>query len=243
MTIHPLPLKSISKSVGSSPVKFVKAFVITGDRNSANKLADFTGAFDLEARKFMKYHEIPAECRLKVDLSKSEANRGKQVLAFIEELKSKGYRTNTLAFFCHGYTSRIELGFRIANVEDLCKSFISVKGTNAYLGVILYCCSTGGGPGKDGDNGFADKLRDTLCNLGETDCIIEAHVTAGHTVNNPNKRRYMGMGSPVGGTGGIYIVAPGSKLWKKWSAALKTDFKFKFHYMTIAQIHAYLLTL
>lgn len=219
----------------------VKAFVITGDRNSGTK-KDFTGAFDPEARKFMAMHNIPAECRLKVDLSKPEAVRKKQVLDFVADLKEKGYTTNHFAFFCHGFTNRIELGFRIVTLKDLVNALISVRNPDEYSGVILYCCSTGGGPGKDGDNGFADKLRDAMCAAGETDCVIEAHVTAGHTVTNPNKRRYMGMGSPVGGTGGTYIVAPGSSLWRKWRNALRTDFRFQFHWMTIAQIHSYLMS-
>jgi hypothetical protein len=218
----------------------VKAFVITGDRNSGTK-KDFTGAFDIEARKFMALHGIPAECRLRVDLSKPEAARKKQVLDFVADMKAKGYETNRLAMFCHGFTNRVELGFRIANVQELVNALLSVRSPGELCGVILYCCSTGGGPGKDGDNGFADKLRDTLCQSGETDCVVEAHVTAGHTTTNPHKRRYMGMGSPVGGTGGIYLVAQGTPLWAKWRKALQTDFRFQFPWMTIAQIHDYLL--
>lgn len=226
----------------TTPIIRVKAFVITGDRNSPSKKADFKGAFDPEAKSFMRIHNIPEECRLKVDLSKPEAAKKKQVLDFIADLKAKGYRTSTIAMFCHGFSARVELGFRIANVGELVSAIQSVKIPGEYAGFILYCCSTGGGPGKDGDNGFADKLRDAMCQAGETDCVVEAHVTAGHTVRNPNKRRYMGMGSPVGGTGGIYIVSPGSSMWRKWQRALQTDFRFQFHWMTIAQIHAYLIT-
>lgn len=220
--------------------KIVKAFVITGDRNSPNKKADFRGAFDPEAKKFMALHSIPDECRLKVDLSKSEPAKKRQVLDFIANLKAKGYQTNTIAMFCHGFTNRVELGFRIQNVSELVAALQSVKKPGEYAGFIFYCCSTGGGPGTDGDNGFADKLRDIMCQMGETDCVIEAHVTAGHTVTNPHKRRYMGMGSKVGGTGGIWIVGPTSSLWSKWRKALQTDFRFQFHWMTIAQIHDYL---
>lgn len=219
---------------------YVKAFVITGDRNSPNKRADFTGAFDIEAKKFMALHSIPAVCRLKVDLSKGEAAKKKQVLDFIANLKAQGYQTNNIAMFCHGFTSRVELGFRIANVSELVTALQSVKKPGEYCGFALYCCSTGGGPGQDGDNGFADKLRDVMCQMGESDCVIEAHVTAGHTTTNPNKRRYMGMGSNVGGTGGIWIVGPGTPLWAKWRRALQTDFRFQFHWMTIAQIHDFL---
>lgn len=230
----------------------VKAFVITGDRNSEGR-RDFVGAFDVEAKNFMKLHKIPAECRLKVDLSKNELGRKKQVIDFFQRMVDLGYRSNDTAIFCHGFTARIELGFRIGTVGDLVKCLQSVKlyasdldprvgeSPGPSASVILYCCSTGDGPGKNGDNGFADKLRDKLCEMGDVNCVVEAHVTAGHTTQNSQKKRYMGMGSPVGGVGGTWIVAPGTTLFVKWRKALQTDFRFKFHWMTIADIHQYLI--
>jgi len=218
----------------------VKAFVITGDRNSEGR-RDFVGAFDVEAKNFMKLHKIPNECRLKVDLSKGELGRKKQVIDFFQRMADLGYRSSHTALFCHGFTARVELGFRIGTVGDLVKCLTCVKVPNEPVGVILYCCSTGDGPGKDGDNGFADKLRDKLCEMGEVNCVVEAHVTAGHTTTNSQKKRYMGMGSPIGGVGGNWIVAPGTPSFVKWRKALQTEFRFKFHWMTIAEIHKYLL--
>lgn len=222
--------------------KFVKAFVFTGDRNQGKP--DFVGAFDPEAKGFMKLHNIPAECRLKVDLSKTEQGRRKQVMDFVKSLTDSGYRTNSFAFFCHGFANRVELGFKIANIPDLIKLVDLATGDDKDItGVFtmpLYCCSTGDGPGKDGDNGFADKLRDALCEAGYVDCVVDAHVTAGHTTQNSMKRRYAGLGSSHGGTGGVWISAPKSNLWAKWRNALKTDFRFKFPYMDIAGIHDYL---
>lgn len=77
--------------------------------------------------------------------------------------------------------------------------------------------------------------------MGDTRCVVEAHVTAGHTTQNSQKKRYLGMGSPVGGVGGNWIVAPGTPLFVKWRKALQTDFRFKFHWLDIADIHQYLL--
>lgn len=221
-------------------MKHVKAFVFTGDRNSTKP--DYVGAFDPEAKKFMKQWSIPPECRLKVNLSKSEQGRRKEVLDFIEDLRSKGYTTDSFAFFCHGFANRIELGFKIANIPQLVnamKSVVKLKSKEFF--VPLYCCSTGDGPGKEGDNGFADKLRDGLCQVGLEDCVVDAHVTAGHTTENSMKRRYMGMGSPVGGVGGIWIVAPKTSLVKAFREALKTNKKYMFPYMTIGQIHTALI--
>lgn len=223
--------------------KTVHAFVFTGDRNQGKP--DFVGAFDPEAKAFMKLHKIPAECRLRVDLGKSEQGRRKQVVDFVTDLTNKGYRTNSFAFFCHGFANRVELGFKIANIPALVDLAIKSVGadnigTTGVFTTALYCCSTGSGSGKDGDNGFADKLRDALCAAGFIDCVVDAHVTAGHTTMNSMKRRYWGMGSPSGGVGGIWICAPKSTLWAKWRRALQTDFRFRFPYMSIAEIHTYL---
>lgn len=218
----------------------VKAFVFTGDRNSESK-PDYVGAFDPEARGFMKLHNIPSECRLRVNLGKGERERRQQILGFIEEMRQKGYTTNSFAFFCHGFANRIELGFKIANIKELVTAMKSVSsGGDSLAGaftVPLYCCSTGDGPGKDGDNGFADKLRDEMCVQGFTNCVVDAHVTAGHTTMNSMKRRYMGMGSTTGGVGGLWVVGPKTTLWRKWRESLKTDFRYKFPYMTIGEIH------
>ena len=52
------------------------------------------------------------------------------------------------------------------------------------------------------------------------------------------KRKFDGMGSPVGGVGGLTIVTPGSLLWKKWRTAVTTTpFRYKVPFMTIAEIH------
>jgi len=47
------------------------------------------------------------------------------------------------------------------------------------------------------------------------------------------------MGSTVGGVGGYYPVAPGSKLWPKWRKELReTDMRFRFPFMLVEEIHA-----
>lgn len=224
----------------------VFAFVFTGDRNQEGK-SDYVGAFDPEARAFMKLHNIPQECRLRVNLSAGEQARRKQIVDFVEDLLAKGYRTKSFAWFCHGFTNRIELGFKIANISQLVDLIKRSVPDQAETGVIvpLYCCSTASGPGNDGDNGFADKLRDALCQAGLVNCRVDGHVTAGHATQNSMTRRYEGMGSVSGGVGGFWICAPQSPLWKAWRKSLtsKTDmFRFKFPYMPVADIHAYLST-
>jgi hypothetical protein len=82
-----------------------------------------------------------------------------------------------------------------------------------------------------------------LCEAGKVHCSVVAHVNAGHATHNPRVRRFEGRGSPMGGTGGSWIVAPGSKLWKPWVRALqKTDLRLRFPLMSIGEIHRELLS-
>jgi hypothetical protein len=120
--------------------------------------------------------------------------------------------------------------------------------------VLLYCCSTAStiralwGKSVGGDGGFADMLRDALCENGATHCRVMGHVTAGHATRNPYVRFFDGAGSPVGGAGGTDVVRPSSKLWTAWREALNgqflagSDFRFVFPTMEIGQIHEALIT-
>lgn len=228
----------------------------TGDRNQANKV-DFTGAFLPEIRSFMSAHGIDSKKNhLMVALDGNETRRRKWVMDFITKRSNEEKKApDTLVFACHGFTNRIELGIRSSHLGDFAKLLRELHvqhGTpnQDQITVILYCCSTGDGPGDGGDGGFADRLRDALCAHGFTNCRVVGSETAGHTTMNSRKRLFDGMGSPVGGTGGMWIVQPGTPLFAKWRKALtatKTkvsharNFRYEFPFMTIAQIHKWLL--
>jgi hypothetical protein len=228
----------------------------TGDRNQANKV-DFTGAFLPEIRAFMSRHGIDAKKNhLMVALDSNEARRRKSVIDFIAKRCSEERKApNTLVFACHGFTNRIELGFRSSHLNDFAKMLrdLHVQYGNpneSQLTVILYCCSTGSGPGEGGDNGFADRFRDALCINGFVHCRVIGSESAGHTTMNSRKRIFEGMGSPVGGTGGVWIVQPGTPLFSKWRKALTAtntklpharNFRYEFPFMSIADIHKWLL--
>lgn len=201
----------------------------------------------------MKYHNIPAGNHLRVNLGLSEAKRYDSLKTFIA---SKGHGPTSLVFFCHGLKTKIQLGLTVNNVKafvQFLKTLIPSSGSGGSvlrsppgLTVILYACSTGSGPGVGGDGGFADKLRDALCEGGFTQARVYGHETSGHTVRNPRKRIFEGRGSPVGGMGGTWIVAPGTLLFKKWQKELAkstSSLKYRFPYMTLAAIHTELLTL
>lgn len=216
----------------------------TGDRNAPNKPADYTGAFLPECLAFMKLHVIDAvKNHLKVNLGNVEPKRKEEVLSFIERRSiEEGRGPNTLAIFCHGLQNKIQLGFSKFNVDELSKLLRKLHGpAEDKITILLYCCSTANG-GLGGDGGFADSLRDSLCGHGFTNCRVMAHVVSGHTTKNPTKRLFEGLGSNVGGTGGIYILKPGTSLFPKWRAKLaNTDLRFRCGFMSIAEIHAELV--
>lgn len=200
--------------------------------NSTGK-KDATGAFRPEMKEWGIHiddtHDCGVYCHV-VDNHLPAAKMRAFVLEKIHEVKP-----DRLALFCHGWASGIQFGFGLAHVKQLAEAIASIDRPC----VTLYCCLTGeddkGHVGGDGN--FADRLRDALCAAGAVYCRVDAHTTAGHTTMNPYVRRFDGLGSPVGGCGGSWIVAPGSKLWPKWVKALKGDLRFQYPEMEIAEIH------
>ena len=166
---------------------------------------------------------------------------------------NESHRLGFVAFFCHGYSKGIQLGFDLTNVEMLATAIAAVAEEEVV--VPLYACSTasttarllrlGRGPG--GDGGFADKLRDALCSHGSTFCNVDAHTTAGHSTMNPMVRRFAGDGSPVGGVGGLFLVPQGKRKtaerarYLKWSKRLKDvedNLRFDFPWMSPGEVLA-----
>jgi hypothetical protein len=192
---------------------------------------DATGAFQPEAKAW--FEEIAgshpgSDVRVfHVDNHLSAAKMRAFVYDKIGEAKP-----DRIAFFCHGWPTGIQFGFNLAHIEALADCIASISDPI----VAIFGCLTGDGPG-NGDGHFADMLRDALCSAGSIDCRVDAHTTAGHCARNPYVRRFDGLGSPVGGMGGQWIVATGSALWKPWRKALEGDLRFRFSGMEIADIH------
>ena len=187
---------------------------------------DVTAVFRPEAERYLDVHggELVV-----FDNRAPMGARADYVMARLFELGP----CDALAFFCHGWPDGIQAGFRRASAARLA--------TVAPLVVTLYACSTAyglplGAPG--GDGGFADRLRDELCKARKTACRVDGHDTKGHATWNPRVRRFEGAGSPTGGQGGSWIVAPGTALWKRWAAALRTSRRFTFPFRATAEIHA-----
>ena len=155
-----------------------------------------------------------------------------------------------VAFFCHGWSSAIQL-CPAARVHELARAIRAASADTAPV-VTLYACTTGSdtdaktpergeGPHGDapgGDGGFADQLRDALCAEGAVDCIVDAHTVEGHTTRNPYVRRFAGCGVATGGVGGQWLVTPRSALWDRWVHAVKGELRWRFPTMMLGEIHA-----
>lgn len=208
----------------------MRAIIFTPDRDSHGR-KDYTGAFLPEARAFARTNKIDPHRIVAVDVREKLPARRTHVEAALGADSSN----DLIAFFCHGLRSSVQLGHSLQTINSLAEAIAG--NASEHVVVALYCCSTGAGPGVGGDGGFADGLRDALCRAGAVHCVVNAHDNAGHTTRNPRVRRFRGEGSPVGGTGGGWIVAPRSPLWKAWCKALQGDLRLRYPLLSTAQIH------
>lgn len=206
--------------------------------NSPGK-KDATGAFQPESDSWIACRHDNGDAdwaHVLVDNKLPSAKQRAAVLAAIGD-----HSADHIAFFCHGWKTGIQFGFGMQHLDTIAQTIMIALSHGfawPWVSVALYACSTADGPGAGGDGGFADGLRDAFCRAGVTLCTVDAHDRPGHTSKNPYVRRFEGMGSKVGGTGGYWIVAPGSPLWKPWVKALRdTDLRFRFPSMSIAEIH------
>ncbi len=211
--------------------------------NSPRK-KDATGAFIPEAKKFLSFHRQPAGNLVLVENLAPRKRMEQHILDVLRQPREA--HLHGVAFFCHGLKNRIQFGF--SDAAHLAANIATYAGPDVR--VTFYACDAGRDDDAQrdddlaefgGDGGFADRVRDGLCVAGKVHCVVDAHTTAAHTTMNPDVRRFEGLGSPVGSVGGYYLVPRGSKVWKQWRAALRTDFRFEFPYLTTAEIHRRLL--
>lgn len=210
----------------------MRALILHPLHNSGTK-RDATGAFIPEAKahgKWLADNVVHAAVTHGFDNSASKLARRREVEA---EIRTVG-KLDTVAMFCHGLARGIQTGHDLATVATLAEALAASAGPSRRLIVTLYACDAADGKGPGGDGGFADALRDALSERGITG-HVDAHVTTGHTTRNPYVRRFY-MDGAAAGTGGDWLVAPGSPKWRKWVTALKGDMRWRFPWLTPAEI-------
>lgn len=205
--------------MNSETTTIVQGLAIVPDRNHRGR--DQSGAFLPGAKAWQRAWGGEV---VKIDISRTLQHQFDATCEAIEdfdrrhplptpELVAQGiaYR-RPVAIFCHGFANRLQIGphINIPRRWDRFPRALRALGSDVRVG--LFACSTGSGI----DDRFADRLRDSLCELGARDCVVLAHSTAGHAYLNSHKKRFAGDGSPTGGHGGQWWVAPDSKLWPAW---------------------------
>lgn len=214
---------------------------------------DVTGAFKPEMERYLDAACTKNSVQVVINNKMSFAQRRKNVLGMLDDLLDKPYFYDGVAFFCHGWKTGIQLGFRNGHVNELADAIHHVT-QHSYVDVPLFCCSTGGdvessltSPGT-GDDSFADLLRDALCREAwfegyPSNCRVMAHETVAHTSKNPRARFFDGMESPEGGVGGYRPVKLGGRFWATWKRELRDHegkLRFLMPHMDVAQITAWL---
>lgn len=235
-----------------------RMLVFRPEHNSHGK-KDVTGAFKPEATRYLRAVCTSDSRLVAVDNHLGFLKRQSVVSTALAEADKDPAYYDGVAFFCHGWTSGIQLGFKNAHVFELADRIHNLC-EHSFPVVPLYCCSTGGDPKSantspgTGDNSFADKLRDALCERIAASGLspyprVFAHETVAHTTKNPRVRVFDGQGSSEGGVGGYRPVKVGGSLWKAWKRELRDTKKnpahrknFRFHvpHLDIPEIEEWL---
>lgn len=222
----------------------MRAVVLLPNQNHVRN--DYGGAFRPEAQAFARLHTVPPHAVYQIDISRDYAQRRAQSLECIRSARARyGAPIECVALFCHGWKNGVQIGWLRAHAREVARVLAETCARDVR--VPLYCCLTGASIVRGaigGDGGFADTLRDELCKAGVVDCVVDAHDRKGHTTRNPYVVRFRGQGSPTGGQGGAWIVAPKTDLFRVWDHKIETtDLRFRFPFLSTAQIHAEVLGL
>lgn len=214
----------------------MRALVFAPLRNGEGK--HDADEFAAEAHQFCRVNNLRDEVAL-FDNHDDYMERREALMVRVHERGPSSL--DVLALFCHGWPSGVQLGFGTEHTRGLARALKAVAAPE--LTVALYCCSTGAdtnpvtddlAPGPGGDSGFADRLRDELCDLGVR-ATVWAHANAGHCTRNPRARVF----TPDERRGGRWVVEPGSEHWSAWLRALhSTDLRLRFPFMSPAQLEA-----
>lgn len=235
-------------------------------RRDGKTLRDATGAFHVGAKQFCDYYGLDqSRVTHLIDNQNSKTIQARQLLGKMEKAKTRWPETGEFlypqiyVFFCHGFVNGIQFGIRSPTPGRAFSTkdrghwsrFIGAIARHPAPIVVLFACSIGDDPDDDpdsapgsGDDSFGDLLRDDLC---ARTCIynrVVTHTTARHSWYNNDLKIMDGMGSPIGGHGGLMLAQKGSKSYRALGQLLRAKpdqggygFAWRFPFMTIADIH------
>lgn len=226
---------------------------IYSNTNSHGK-SDASGAFIPEAKAFAELHGLQPANLVGLRLPHvAKTKRRQQTLDAIAEA-ARNQPLTAIGLFGHGWPDGIQFGFNRKHIPELAECIAD----NSYgdVKVTLFACLAAEndvrdknvnnlGPATDG--GFADLLRDEMVRQGLTRGWVDGHKTAGHTSWNPYLVRFLceDVDDPeMGATGGAWLVAPRSQLWRKWVNRLrdkKSGLRYRFPFMTEMEVKSELL--
>lgn len=186
----------MSAPVQCGPVS-TRRIAFTGDRNRPGR-KDYTGAFRPQALQYVKHR--PGEVHI-VSLTAPRSEQRAQI-----ERAIAAAQPDECAFFCHGLSTKIELGYGVHEVERLAAALAGVGCSR----VALHACLTG----KHVSKGFAALLRDAMVRAGLDGARVLGSTVAGHTSQNPHRRLFTGAGAE-------WIVEPKSARWKAWCRRMR----------------------
>lgn len=207
---------------------------------------DVSGAFGPESKAFIKTLNLAATLRL-FDNNRAMGDRRKEVDVALERVA--GSNMEVFAAFCHGWKDGVQFGYRIKDIPSLADRL--VKACAPGVTIILYACDAARdsnesraddrNPGPGGSGGFASELFMAMHKRGHVGCRVIAHSTEGHTTRNPYARVWM---QDADLHNGDWFVDPTSDLFGKWRKELAgvpfPGFKYRFPFMTPAEVQAYL---
>lgn len=228
----------------------MRALLIHAGHNTTKP--DATGAFIPEARNYAKWLTAQGwDVTLRAFDNRAEKPaRRREVEGYI--VNGDG-PWDHIAFFGHGLKTSIQSGHTVDHVPalvDLLRDTCSPR-----LIVTLYACDAARDGDRDkrddvndsvgGDGGFADVLRDALYARGMTG-HVDAHAKPGHATKNPHVRRF-DIDEHTAGDGWLVSPVPPKDAtkaerdavrakWRAWIRALKGDMRWRFPWLTPAEI-------
>jgi hypothetical protein len=213
----------------------MRHLLLLPDRNTPPD-NDYTGAFKPEALRCAKYWRSQGDDVVvhEIDVSAKRPERRAQAL----ELIAKHGPINRLAFFCHGWSTGVQLGFEIGDGLSMLVASLAAHSPHVVK-VALYCCSTGrskGPVGDGGDGSFADRLRDGLVAAGKTASVF-GHTAAGHTTQYPGVRFFLSDTTQ----GGVKLAEPATPEWDRLVARLRKSndpLRWRLPYLSVAEARA-----